>query len=183
VDEVLPYGGKKQFLPEWEHDMGLREAIKLSAVPIYQELARRVGQEKMRAWVKKLDYGNGEIGDVVDRFWLDGPLKISAVEQTHFLRRLASGDLPIQKSSLQAVTEITKVEESEGLTLHGKTGWGMSSDPQVGWWVGWIERDGTLVATFALNIDIPEKDAAAKRIPLARACLTELGLFPKLLTR
>ena len=69
--------------------MGLRDAIKMSNVPIYQELARRIGLERMREGVKKLGYGNMEIGSVVDRFWLAGPLAISAVEQTDFLRRLA----------------------------------------------------------------------------------------------
>ena len=97
VDEVLPYGGKPQRIKEWEHDMGLREAIKISNVPIYQELARRIGLERMREGVRKLGYGNMEIGNVVDRFWLDGPLKISAVEQTEFLARLAGGKLPIDR--------------------------------------------------------------------------------------
>ena len=91
VDEVLPYGGKPQFRKEWEHDMGLRDAIKISNVAVYQELARRIKIDRMREGVRKLQYGNMEIGAVVDRFWLDGPLTISAVEQTEFLRRLTSG--------------------------------------------------------------------------------------------
>ena len=33
VDEILPYGGKPQRLKEWERDMGLREAIKVSTIP------------------------------------------------------------------------------------------------------------------------------------------------------
>ena len=42
VDEVLPYKGHpKPFSKAWEKDMGLREAIAMSNVPIYQELARR----------------------------------------------------------------------------------------------------------------------------------------------
>src|SRR5690606_11443426 len=45
VDEVLPYGGQPQPFDTWERDMGLREAISLSNVPIYQELARRIGLE------------------------------------------------------------------------------------------------------------------------------------------
>ena len=43
VDEVLPYGGKPQPFKAWEQDMGLRDAIKVSNVPVYQELARRIG--------------------------------------------------------------------------------------------------------------------------------------------
>src|SRR6478752_6920752 len=107
VDEVLPYGGKPQFMKEWEHDMGLRAAIKISNVPIYQELARRIGLERMKAGVDKLHYGNRELGKIVDRFWLDGPLKISAVEQVEFLRRLTAGELAVSAAALKAVQEIT----------------------------------------------------------------------------
>ena len=68
VDEVLPYGGKRQPSKAWEQDMGLRSAIKISNVPVYQELARRIGLERMRDNVASISYGNGEIGTVADRF-------------------------------------------------------------------------------------------------------------------
>lgn len=35
VDEVLPYGGKPQPMKARKKDMGLRDAIKVSNVPIY----------------------------------------------------------------------------------------------------------------------------------------------------
>jgi beta-lactamase class D len=175
VDEILPYGGKPQPFHEWEHDMGLREAIRISAVPIYQELARRIGLARMNEWVTRLGYGNTSIGDTVDRFWLDGPLEISAVEQTQFLARFASGKLPIRAETVAAVKEVTQIEKTGEVTLHGKTGWCMSTDPDVGWWVGWVERDGRFVAAFALNIDVLEKSDAAKRLPIGRACLKALG--------
>ena len=54
ADEVLPYGGKPQRFKAWEHDMSLRDAIKASNVPVYQELARRIGLERMRANVSRL---------------------------------------------------------------------------------------------------------------------------------
>lgn len=173
VDEVLPYGGKPQPRKEWEHDMGLRGAIKVSNVPVYQELARRIGLERMREGVKKLGYGNGEIGKVVDRFWLDGPLAISAVEQTEFLHRLLTGALPVAPNAMQAVREITLLEKTETYELHGKTGWVGPTPPQIGWWVGWIER-GNEVYPFALNFDMKDGDAA-KRIPIGRECLKALG--------
>jgi beta-lactamase class D len=88
VDEVLPYGGKLQRNKAWEQDMSLREAIKISNVPIYKALARRIGKDRMQESVNALDYGNKQIGDVIDNFWLVGPLAISAVEQTQFLARL-----------------------------------------------------------------------------------------------
>lgn len=175
VDEVLPYGGKPQRIKEWERDMGLREAIKVSNVPIYQELARRIGLERMREGIKKLGYGNMDIGSVVDRFWLDGPLAISAVEQAEFLYRLAKGSLPIKSDAIRAVKEITLLEKTEAYELHGKTGWLFNpTPPQTGWWVGWIERENK-VYPFALNIDMINDGDAAKRIPIGRECLKALG--------
>lgn len=175
VEEVLPYGGKPQPRKEWERDMGLREAIKISNVPVYQELARRIGIERMREGVKKLGYGNMEIGKVVDRFWLDGPLAISAVEQTEFLHRLVKGSLPIHPEAVRAVKEITLLEKTDTYELHGKTGWWVGpTPPQIGWWVGWVERENK-VYPFALNIDMPKDADAAKRIPIGRECLKALG--------
>lgn len=83
VDTVLPYRSEAPpFSPAWERDMGLREAIAVSNVPIYQELARRIGLARMREAVTRLDYGNRAVGQEVDTFWLRGPLAINAVEQT-----------------------------------------------------------------------------------------------------
>ena len=175
VDEILPYGGRPQWRKEWEQDMGLREAIKVSNVAIYQELARRIGINRMREGVKQLHYGNMEIGDVVDRFWLDGPLMISAVEQTEFLSHLIGGSLPIKPEAVEAVKEITLIEKKAGYELHAKTGWWVGKKPpQIGWWVGWIER-GDNVYPFALNIDMSKNEDAEKRVSLGRACLKRLG--------
>jgi beta-lactamase class D OXA-50 len=174
VDEVLPYGGKPQRLKAWERDMNLHDAIKASNVPVYQELARRIGLERMRGGVKKLGYGNMEIGNVVDRFWLDGPLAISAVEQTEFLNRLVAGKLPVSAEATRAVKEITLLEKTETYELHGKTGWHFDTTQQIGWWVGWVEREGK-VYPFALNIDMAGDADAAKRIPLGRDCLKALN--------
>ena len=174
VDEVLPYGGKPQHFKEWERDMGLREAIKMSNVPIYQELARRIGIERMRKGVKRLGYGNGEIGSVVDHFRLDGPLAISAVEQTEFLNRMVSGSLPINPEAVRAVKEITLLEKNDTYELHGKTGWSVATKTEIGWWVGWIQRQDK-VYPFALNLDMPKDEDVAKRIPLGRDCLKALG--------
>jgi beta-lactamase class D len=176
VDEVLPYGGKPLRVKEWERDMGLREAIKMSNVAIYQELARRIGLERMRDGVKRLNYGNMDIGKFVDQFWLDGPLEISAVEQTEFLNRLLSRKLRIKEDVIEAVKEITLQEKTDAYALHAKTGWCASTKPQIGWWVGWVERDNQIFP-FALNIDMQSDEDAAKRVPVGRECLKALGML------
>jgi beta-lactamase class D len=176
VDEVLPYGGKPQRIKAWEHDMGLRDAIKISNVPIYQELARRIGLERMRGNVEKLGYGNAEIGAAVDKFWLVGPLKISAIEQTQFLARLAQDQLPFSKSAMAQVREIAQLEQTDDWTLYGKTGWADTYTPALGWWVGWVNKSGHYYS-FALSIDMPKDSDAEQRIELGKACLRALGVL------
>lgn len=173
VDEVLPYGGKPQWIKAWEQDLSLREAIKISSVPIYQELARRVGLAQMKASVEKLEYGNRKIGEVVDRFWLDGPLEISAMEQVEFLHRLLKGALPVQNSSLKAVKDIVSTEQFGQSTIHYKTGWCVSTKPGIGWIVGWVEK-GERLLPFALNIDMAQEADGKKRLPLLKECLQSL---------
>jgi len=176
VDNPLPYGGKPQPFDTWEKDMGLREAIALSNVPIYQELARRVGLERMRENVSKLGFGNGDIGATVDTFWLEGPLKISAVEQAGFLARLAQGKLPIREDIQESVREIVQLEQGDNWQLYGKTGWENAPGRGIGWWVGWVTKDDR-VYTFALNIDIQDASDASKRVAIGKASLEVLGVL------
>lgn len=177
VDEVFPYNGKPLYLKAWEHDMGLREAIKVSNLSVYQALARRIGLTRMQGTLARLDYGNGEVGDHVDQFWIAGPLKISAVEQARFLARLALGQLPLPAALQASTREISLLEQGPGWRLYGKTGWADKPSPDIGWWVGWVEQEGK-VYTFALNIDMPAGIADAPlRIPLGKACLRAYGLL------
>lgn len=157
--------------------MGLKEAIKISNVPIYQELARRIGLPKMQTYIKLLNYGNTSIGQTVDTFWLKGPLKISAVEQVILLTDLAQEKLPFRVDVQQAVKEITLLEQGENWQLHGKTGWADSYKPSVGWFVGWVEKQGNIYA-FALNIDMPNpQQDLPKRVTLTKQALVLLGIL------
>jgi beta-lactamase class D len=127
--------------------------------------------------VKALGYGNQTIGDQVDRFWLDGPLEISAVEQTFFLARLVNGTLPVNAAALAAVKEITLREHEASFDLHYKTGWATTTKPQIGWIVGWVTaKEGFY--PFALNIDMADLKDAPKRLRIAKGCLKALGKLP-----
>ena len=66
--------------------------------------------------------------------------------------------------------EVTLLEEGDNWILHAKTGWSVTSTPHIGWWVGWVVYDDR-VFSFALNIDMPNKGDAAKRIELGKASL------------
>jgi len=177
VDEVLPYKGDPHpFIQAWAKDMGLRDAIALSNVPIYQELARRIGLERMRENVARMGYGNREIGTTVDTFWLTGPLQISAVEQTQFLAKLAQDELPFPQEMQRSVREIVFLEQGANWRLYGKTGWENAPGQGVGWWVGWVQKDERIYA-FALNMDMQNAADASKRVAVGKASLQALGLL------
>ncbi|MBY4896094.1 class D beta-lactamase [Cupriavidus sp. AU9028] len=176
-EQVQPYGGGRARFPQWERDMSLREAIAASNVPLYQGVARRIGMQRMQAWVDRLDYGNRQLGQQVDQFWLRGPLAISAVEQTRFLARLATGQLPASQRSQRWVREMMRVESTPQYSVYAKTGWAMDDGLSLGWWVGWVEREGR-IHPFALNMDLPRDELAAHRMPIAKAMMEDLGVLP-----
>lgn len=176
-NEIIPYrSDAPPLIKEWAHDMSMRDAIKLSNVPIYQELARRIGLNRYHEWLTRLSYGNAEIGSVVDRFWLDGPLAISAVEETHFVAALAVRKLPLSRRAQDIVCDILKYETAADKTIYAKTGWCRSCQPQIGWLVGWVQHRENVFA-FALNIDVFGSEDLEKRIPVAKDILSKLGVI------
>lgn len=178
VDEVIPYGGAPQPFPAWEHDMSIRQAVAASNATIFQEIARRIGPPRELDWLARLGYGNRQVGPALDRFWLDGPLEISPIEQTRFLSRLAQRLLPVSASTQDAVASVLELERTGDHVLFGKTGWQFDAvPPQLGWWVGWVERpDG--IFTFALIMDMAGAGDATMRMSLGRELLRRLQVLP-----
>lgn len=135
----------------------------------------------MQRWVTQVGYGNQTIGgkDDIDKFWLEGELRITPSEQIQFLRRLYNNDLPFSKRALSIVKDIMLMEQTPDYTIRGKTGWVGFVDnvtPKIGWYVGYLEK-GKNVYFFATNIDIRNKKDPAARIELTRCCLKELAVL------
>ena len=76
----------------------------------------------MQKWVAKVGYGNQKIGnkDDIDKFWLEGELRITPNEQIQFLRRLYKNDLPFSERSLSLVKDIIIVEQTPDYTIRAK---------------------------------------------------------------
>ncbi len=168
----------------WNRAHTLRTALKYSVVPVYQIVARRVGEPRYRSWLARLDYGNRDPGGGVDHFWLDGALRTTAVDQVDFLERLAELRLPMSERSQRVVREMLVVEANPCYVLRAKTGLvGVAAsrvvgpEERVGWYVGWVEAD-TASRAFALNIDVVRPNDPATRQGLAKALLTRAGAVP-----
>jgi beta-lactamase class D len=177
-NQVFTWDGKQREIPEWNKDLSAKEAFKLSAVWYYQVIARRIGWQRMQEWIEKVGYGNQSIGkkEEIDRFWLEGDLRITPQAQVDFLRRLYQNDLPFSARSLSLVKEMMVVEQTPNYTIRAKTGWvGFGSDrTQIGWYVGYVEK-GDRVYIFATNIDITDPKDGKKRGEITRRCLEAIG--------
>ncbi len=163
----------------WAQDHTLATALPNSVVWFYKELARRTGAERMQAYVDRFDYGNRDISGAIDGFWLSGKLAISAQEQVDFLRRFHFGELGAARRNTQIVKDLLLLEGTPVYRLSGKTGLGNAGAPgapQVGWLVGWLERDDK-VYFYATNIEVRTPSDNAARAAVTRAILGGLGLI------
>ena len=174
-NEVFHWDGKPKLRAEWERDHTLESGMRESVVWMFQEIARRTGKQRMREWIEKLEYGNRDIRGGIDLFWLQGNLRVSAMQQVDFLRRLGEGELPMSQRAQRLVRRALVVEKTRAATLYGKTGTtGAVKDP-VHWWVGWIERKGRPVAYFALNLTPAATTRYEERFAIARDILRDAG--------
>jgi beta-lactamase class D len=165
----------------WKGDHDLRSAFRNSVVWYYRELARRVGPERMQAWLNALDYGNRSIEGGIDLFWLRGDLRISAFQQVDFLERFVRGELPLKASTTATMREIMLIDETSEYRLYGKTGTAIPSETeQIGWLVGFVERGGQ-TSVFAFNMIHPrvwQDFNRERRIALVKKALVRLHLLP-----
>jgi beta-lactamase class D len=176
ADFVLPWDGVERDRAEWNRDHTLASAIKVSAVWYYQELARRVGRERMQRLVSAIPYGNADISGGLDTFWLGRSLRISPDEQVAFLERLRLSKLPFEERSQQIVRDILVQEGPGPIVYRGKTGsCGGGGTPDHGWWVGWVEKDGQATVFAMLVRGEGAYGLVARR--LAEAELRKRGLL------
>ena len=165
----------------WRRDQTMRSALRNSVVWYYQELARRIGEEPMQRWLDRFDYGNRDIGASIDRFWLRGPLSISAFEQVAFLDRFQKNNLGVSDRTTQIVKDMLVLEEGEGFVLSGKTGTAeVTPTRELGWLVGYLEVDDG-VYVYALNVEgerVWEDWPPQRRAELVKTLLRELGAIP-----
>ena len=139
---TIKWDGVKRSNEEWNKDMGMTEAFKLSNVGYYQEVARRIGKDTMRKWIDSIGYGNKNLNGPIDSFWLNNNLKISPDEQLGLLKRLYFDQLPFRKSVHESVKMAMVHDENTAYKLSYKTGWGYDEQKNnIGWIVGWIEEN------------------------------------------
>lgn len=178
----------------WNKDMDMREAFKLSCVNYYQEIARRIGPDLMQHYLDTSNYGNRNMSGGIDQFWLNDSLQISADEQVGFLKRLYFAELPFAERTQRIVKSLMLQEQTKDYKLYYKTGWGIRTQSNVMWVVGFIEKIEQVKEHeksmnksdvrmypyfFAMNFDAPvsdtTKDWPTVRVDILKSVLKDFG--------
>lgn len=178
---MFKWDGEERGNENWERDLSLGDAFRFSCVPCYQEIARKIGSERMNDYLQKLDYGAMEVDSSnMDRFWLGGGSRISPMQQIDFLKRLYTSKLPISERTTNILRKIMFIEETEKYSLYGKTGLSNAEHGYNGWFVGYVEQ-GTETYFFATNIE-PRDDFdfdvfVQKRMDITFAALKQMNMM------
>lgn len=173
---IIKWDGIKRPIENWNKDLSMDSAFAYSAVPYYQEVARRVGKETMQKWLDSLSYGTKKITSAIDSFWLDNSIKITADEQLGLVKRLYFEQLPFSKNIMATVKKVMVQEQNANYTLAYKTGLTkLPNGKALAWIVGWIEENKH-PHFFVLNLDgQPNADLVSVRKEVLMNCLKELG--------
>jgi beta-lactamase class D OXA-48 len=139
-NQSFKWDGQKRRVEAWDRDQTFRSALKYSVVWVYQEIARQVGERREAEFLKKFGYGNEDVSGRVDHFWLDGQLRITALQTD----RVSEEVLP-QPAAGQRTQQLDReryADQRSKLQIHPsrQERFGRFSDPRD-WMVGWLGRD------------------------------------------
>lgn len=150
---IIKWDGEKRNLVIWEQDLSFHDAFQFSCVPCYQEIAREIGENRMRKYLAKLEYGEMVFdSNSIDWFWLVGESAISQFQQIDFLERFYNGELPIYDRTEIIMKRMMLIEKTDDYALSGKTGWSYYKNIDNGWFVGYVTKNKGIYY-FATNIE------------------------------
>ena len=159
ADTIVPWDGTKHDSTQWQRPHTVVSAIQWSALPFFQRTARLIGRERMREQLAPLSFAADGFDGELTRFWLNGDLVVSPLEQYAFLQRFFAGRLPIDPAHVATVRralqmppgQVTNASGSHPFVLawprpfvvYAKTGNASVDGERVSWLVGAVEYRGT----------------------------------------
>jgi len=177
-NEVLKWNGTKQQVASWNHDQDMREAFANSTNWFYEKLATDIGSATMKTWLDRANYSCNSI-DGKEKYWLEPGFEISPEKQIDFLRRLHDNELPFAQRNMDITKNIMFAKDTLGVKIYAKTGWAVPNNFNIGWYVGWAEKNNSIYY-FATCIENPEPEIenfGDLRISTIYNALTSMGVL------
>jgi beta-lactamase class D len=192
TDERLPalpfHQGYADWVESWKASTDPTTWIRNSVVWYSQRLTEWLGNGRLRRYVIAFHYGNEDIsGDPgkdngLTHAWLSSSLKISALEQMTFLRKIVRRQLPVSAHAYDMTSRITAIALlPNGWDVHGKTGTGspvrddgsLDESHSFGWFVGWA-TNGNRTLVFARCVQDEKAESTNAGIRARAAFMYEL---------
>lgn len=163
----------------WRRDQTVASALKDSVQWYAQQVGTQMGSARIAQNLKRLKYGNADIGGDPGAFWHSGNLRVSSFEQIDFLRALRENRLGFNPRVVETLRAGMVLERAADWTILGKYGsCPLPDGTHLGWLVGWVER-GPKVWYYALTVDGKSlADLAGVRLPIIKGSMQELGFLP-----
>jgi bla regulator protein BlaR1 len=173
----IPWNGTQYPFDSWNKDQNLITAMQNSVSWYFQDLDKRIQQDKIQAYLNKIGYGNDNISGGIGQYWLESSLKISPVEQVQLLKAFYTNQFGFKEKDVRTVQDSIKLEEKDGALLSGKTGTGTVNNKNInGWFIGYVEtKDDTYF--FATNIQNEDNAKGSKAAEITLSILKDKGIY------
>lgn len=175
--QMCRWDGKEHSMATWNQDQNLKTAFRDSCLWFYQDIARQVGAHTYQKYLSEMQYGNQAVSPNLVRFWLDGDLKISAIEQVEFIKSVYRKNLKFSPKTYAVLQDIMLNETNTEYDIYAKTGFSNLGKAYQGWYVGYVEsNDQTWVFATNLQITDPKKELELRK-KVTLAALKEKGII------
>lgn len=164
---IFKWDGKMEDLPGWNQDQTPETWLQYSVIWVSRQITHQLGAACIKKYLAAFAYGNQDFsGDPgknngLTHAWLSSSLKISAVEQLHFLQTMLTNELPVSSDAVVYTKKNLFLGKLlNGASYYGKTGSGRhgqnerqahSSRLRDGWFVGYVEK-GNQQYIFVSNL-------------------------------
>ncbi len=176
-DSQMNWNGDDYPFDTWEADQSLNTAMHNSVNWYFQSIDATAGTDKIKTFLKKISYGNQNIGDDVKQYWTDQSLKISPIEQVEVLRNFYHNDFHFSMDNINAVKQSLQLFTASGDILYGKTGTGRIDDKDVnGWFVGYVVKSND-VYYFATNIQGKSNTTGSTASEITLSVLSKMNIW------
>ncbi|WP_339235806.1 BlaR1 family beta-lactam sensor/signal transducer [Oceanobacillus sp. FSL W7-1281] len=174
---TIEWDGSEQPYDQWNQDQNLETALNRSVNWYFQEIDQELGTDSIQSYLSRIHYGNQDISDRTNPYWLESTLKISPVEQVELLQAFYTNRFDFQEEHIQAVKDALQMGQKDGASLYGKTGTGNVNGKDInGWFVGFVETE-TNTYFFATNIQDEDNASGSIATEITLAILKDKQIY------
>lgn len=174
---TIEWDGSEQPYDQWNQDQNLETALNRSVNWYFQEIDQELGTDSIQSYLSRIHYGNQDISDRTNPYWLESTLKISPVEQVELLQAFYTNRFDFREEHIQAVKDALQMGQKDGASLYGKTGTGNVNGKDInGWFVGFVETE-TNTYFFATNIQDEDNASGSIATEITLAILKDKQIY------